>query len=96
MILTIKVHNFYDFISHILIIKYKYLKVNFLFPESITSRSDKAMQLKISWQEKMFQFEKMKNELTDRQVGLDSNQLYLYFFRLLYILYMVNIRSDMG
>ncbi|XP_052751537.1 LOW QUALITY PROTEIN: myosin heavy chain, striated muscle-like [Galleria mellonella] len=35
--------------------------------ESITSRSDNVKQLKISWQEKNVQFEKMKNDLKDRQ-----------------------------
>ncbi|XP_059060208.1 interaptin-like [Achroia grisella] len=35
--------------------------------DSITSRSDKLMQLKISWQENNVQFEKLRNELKDRQ-----------------------------
>ncbi|XP_028177176.1 myosin-11-like isoform X1 [Ostrinia furnacalis] len=38
--------------------------------ESITSRSEKVTQLKISWQEKIVQFEKMKNELNEKQKAI--------------------------
>ncbi|XP_047523025.1 myosin-13-like isoform X1 [Pieris napi] len=35
--------------------------------ESLTSRSEKLVKLKMNWQEKVVQFEKMKSELNDRQ-----------------------------
>ncbi|CAG4940438.1 unnamed protein product [Colias eurytheme] len=35
--------------------------------ESITTRSEKVVQLQMNWQEKLAQFEKMKRELNDRQ-----------------------------
>ncbi|XP_037297160.1 cingulin-like protein 1 isoform X2 [Manduca sexta] len=43
--------------------------------ESITAPSDKVMQLKINWQEMTVQFEKMNNELKDRQKAI--MQLYI-------------------
>ncbi|XP_026746828.1 COP1-interactive protein 1-like isoform X2 [Trichoplusia ni] len=38
--------------------------------ESISSRSDRMMKLKISWQENMVQFEKMKDDLKERQKAI--------------------------
>uniref|UniRef100_A0A2A4JGC0 Uncharacterized protein n=1 Tax=Heliothis virescens TaxID=7102 RepID=A0A2A4JGC0_HELVI len=38
--------------------------------DSLCSRSEKMTKLKISWQENMVQFEKMKNDLRDRQKAI--------------------------
>ncbi|XP_047023711.1 cilia- and flagella-associated protein 58-like [Helicoverpa zea] len=38
--------------------------------DSLCSRSDKMTKLKISWQENMVQFEKMKNDLRERQKAI--------------------------
>lgn len=38
------------------------------YTDSLCSRSDKVVKLKVSWQENIVQFEKMKSDLRERQV----------------------------